>query len=81
MGCLAVITTEATTLGSDVRTVRKLTGETLGVQSLGRYRHCNRRKEGGGNPTKHTGASPVMGGGKPTEHTGASPMMPVNRKT
>ena len=51
---------ETTALGSDARTVRKLTGETRHTKHPGCYGNCNGRKEGGINSTKHMGASPTM---------------------
>ena len=47
---------EATASGSDVRTVRKLTGEIPDVQGIRDI--TDRRKEGGRNSTEYKGASP-----------------------
>ena len=49
---------ETTALGSDVRTVRKLTGETPDAQSVREV--TGAVMEGGRNSTKHMGASPMM---------------------
>ena len=74
------LTGEVAISGNNVSTVGQPTGETAGTQCPEHYRHCNGRKESGGNSTKYTGTSPTMSGRNSSEHTGASPMMPVTRE-